>query len=120
MLSAARCDACNATIPLHGALASFALPPRAVTCAGCGKSIDTILLYRATWMERLVWKSLFLASIPLAPWLALRHAETTQSMLLWLLATPTVGGIVGGFVLSRVLAFPFTLLTDRIRGIRSK
>lgn len=116
MLSAARCDACNAEIPLRGAALDFALPPAAVTCPGCRKHIATILLYRATWMEALVWKWLALASLPLAVLLALQHAPAWA----WLLGTIALGGGVVGFVVSRMIAFPLTLITDRVRGIESE
>jgi len=116
MLSGARCEKCNHALPLRGEPFSFHLPPDSVVCPGCGHECPTILPYRVGWMESLLWKVLAALSLPLcaaAAWLG--DWDPTVRVLI-LIAGPPVGGGLGGLILSRLLAFPLTVLRDARRG----
>ncbi len=109
MLSSARCDRCEHALPLRAPWLDFRLPPRAVTCPGCGTLCDTILPYRVGWMEALVLKIELLLLPFLLVWFAIHHPPALH------LVGAVLGGLLSAFVLSRVIAFPLTLLLDRAR-----
>lgn len=110
MLKSASCTECSASLPLVGELRSFRLPPVEISCPGCKRAIPTTLPYRATWMERLVWKVLTIIGVPLAVVYALMRPHG------WLeLGLIAAAGVFGPFVVSRMVAFPITLLVDRLR-----
>src|SRR5689334_4639357 len=105
MLKSASCTECQASLPLVASLADFRLPPREIPCPGCRRAIPTTLPYRATWMERLVWKVLTLVIAPLAVVYAVMRPHPPLHLALILAV-----GLIGPFLLSRALAFPITLL----------
>lgn len=119
MLTAARCEKCNHALPLKGELGDFRLPPDMVPCPGCGHRCATILPYRVGWMEALLWKVYALASIPIAVWWAVTGDMATSLRVLVVVLGPLVGGGLGGFLLSKITAFPVTLLRDVGRKSRS-
>lgn len=110
MLKSATCTECAASLPLFGELANFRLPPREIPCPGCRRAIPTTLPYRVTWMERLVWKLLTVAMVPSAFVYALMRPRPPLELAIILAI-----GVVGPYVLSRLLAFPATLVLDRLR-----
>ena len=110
MLKSATCTECQARLPLFAELVDFRLPPPEIPCPGCKRAIPTTLPYRATWMERLVWKALTLVMVPTAFVYALLRPRPPLELGIILGI-----GLIGPFVLSRILAFPITLLIDRIR-----
>ena len=119
MLSAARCEKCNHALPLKGELGDFRLPPDSVPCPGCRHECQTILPYRVGWMEALLWKVFAIASVPLFLLIALRGDHTTLARVAIAVVGPLVGGLLGGFVLSKLTAFPVTVLRDASRRRRA-
>lgn len=119
MLTAARCEKCNHALPLKGELRDFRLPPETVGCPGCGYDCPTILPYRVGWMEALLWKIYALLSVPISVWLAFRGERSTLWIAVILVLGPLVGGILGGFLLSRLTAFPITVIRDASRRRRT-
>jgi hypothetical protein len=119
MLTAARCEKCNHALPLKGELGDFRLPPAWVPCPGCGYQCPTILPYRVGWTEALLWKVYALASVPVSALVALSGEHSALVTLAIVVLGPLVGGILGGFLLSRLTAFPLTLLRDASRRRRS-
>ena len=112
MLTGARCEKCNHALPLRGELRDFSLPPASVQCIGCGHDCATILPYRIGWMESLLYKILLLLSIPVS--IAVALIFDWEPLTRWLiigLGLP-VGGFLGGFLLSRLLGFPITVVRD--------
>ena len=118
MLSAARCEKCNHALPLKGELGDFRLPPDSVPCPGCGYECPTILPYRVGWMEALLWKLFAIASVPISLFVAFGGDHSTLGRLAIALLGPLVGGLLGGFVLSKLTAFPVTVLRDASRQRR--
>jgi hypothetical protein len=120
MLSAARCEKCNRALPLRGELFDFRLPPDSVRCPACGNDCSTILPYRVGWMEALVHKVLVVVSVPLSLWLAFAVDRPVMELALYATLGPLVGGGLGGFVLSKLLGMPLTLLRDVRRRSRAE
>lgn len=119
MLSGARCEKCNHALPLRGGALDFRLPPEHVACPGCGNPCATILPYRVGWMEALLYKVYALLSVPLSALVALTGDRDGFVRALILVGGPLLGGGLGGFLLSRLTAFPLTLLRDALRRRRA-
>ncbi len=119
MLTGARCEKCNHALPLKGEVGDFRMPPDAVPCPGCGHQCATILPYRVGWMEALLWKVYALLSVPLSVWVAVTGGYGLAGTVLVLVGGPLVAGGLGGFLLSRITAFPVTLLRDARRRSRA-
>ncbi len=116
MLSAARCEKCNHSLPLRGELGDFRLPPDSVRCPACQHDCATILPYRVGWMESLVHKTLAIASVPASLFIALSTHRSGLAIALIAVLGPLLGGGLGGYLLSKVLGMPLTLLRDLRRG----
>lgn len=119
MLTGARCERCNHALPLRGEPRDFRLPPDAVECPGCRHQCPTILAYRVGWMESLLWKVYALLSVPLSVWIALSADVDAAWRVAILVGGPPVGGGLGGYLLSRLTAFPVTVVRDATRKSRS-
>lgn len=119
MLTGARCEKCNHALPLKGELGDFRLPPDSVECPGCGNDCATILPYRVGWMEALLWKVYAILSVPLSVWIGLTADVDAAWRVAILAGGPLLGGGFGGYLLSRLTAFPVTVLRDAARRSRT-
>lgn len=119
MLKSAQCGACRQHLPLGPGLCRFALPPRRIRCAGCGAIMPSTFAYRATWTESLLWKTCFLACIPVFFVSALAgKASLLAATGITIFATLFMGGL-GGFLVALVLAFPVQIMLDLARALIS-
>ncbi len=114
MLKSARCAKCNATLRLTPRLAEVKLPPRTVECPSCKVTIDTTPLFRVTWMEALLWRLLFVVSLPLTAWLVWARGGEGGALLTYAaIRVPLLVGLAP-FALSRMIAFPLQGIVDRL------
>jgi len=114
MLKSASCLKCKHALPLRPKLTSFRLAPREIACPGCAERIPTTFMYRVTWMERVVWKVLFLAAVPFWIYLGITRADDSVHAALWITGGILLGSGLGGFILSRIFAFPTQLVVERL------
>jgi len=116
MLTRVTCAACGAEQPLRPAWRDWSLPPTRLVCSVCERELETIFAYRVTWMESLLHKVFGVLSVPVALHLALALDVSLALRFAVALFGPVVLGGVGGFLASRILAFPAQLVLDRVRS----